>query len=75
MLGYKLHIAPVSGNRNDVGQHRALQAYVVENDGEFRGRLEFGDLQKEGSELLDFNPRGEMIEACIRPRAGSYSVS
>ena len=38
MLGYKLHIAPVGGNRNDVGQHRALRANVVENDSGFLQR-------------------------------------
>jgi hypothetical protein len=59
MLGYKPHIAPVGRNLNDAGQHSALQTYCT---GEPAGRLRFSDLQKEGRELLEFDPRGEIVE-------------
>ena len=38
------------------------QIEVIEDDGKFKGKLKFSDPQKEGKVLLDFNPRGEIVE-------------
>jgi hypothetical protein len=38
------------------------QIEVIEDDGKFKGKLKFSDPQKEGRELLNFDPRGEIVE-------------
>lgn len=49
---YALHVAGVK--EGDIE--------VVENDGQFKGKLEFSNPQTADSELLDFDPRGEIVE-------------
>ena len=41
---------------------------VVDDDGDFEGRVKFSDPQKAGNLLLDFDPRGEIVE--IRQTTG-----
>lgn len=45
-----------------VGGVEQGQIEVVENDSKFKGKLKFSDPQTADSELLDFDPRGEIVE-------------
>lgn len=45
-----------------VGGVEVGQIEVVEQDGKFKGKLKFSDPQKADTELLDFDPRGEIVE-------------
>ena len=45
-----------------VGGDGKGQIEVVEDDGKFKGKLKFSDPQTADSELLNFDPRGEIVE-------------
>ncbi|MDX1460023.1 MAG: hypothetical protein R3348_03110 [Xanthomonadales bacterium] len=45
-----------------VGGEDQGQIEVVEDDGKFKGKLKFSDPERVDTELLDFDPRGEIVE-------------